>query len=356
MSERRVSQRFGGSVTSTDVAAHVGLSQATVARVFSNPAKVAPATRARVEAAAAELGYVPNAIARSLKSQRTNIIAAVVPSVGEYWQSVLTAFSRELAARQHQLLLFSFSDPEQIDAVLTSLAQYRVDGVILASANIDTGRLARMQALQLPLVAFNQPAASGVVPSVSVDNTNGMRDLARHLADHGATTVAYIGGIASTSTDHTRYRGASEALAGEGIACPYTEAGGWAYAHGYDAARGMVEAGELPDAIMVAGDELAFGVIDALEDRNVTVPDDVMVTGFDGLPQASWAGYDLTTLTQPVELLVEQAIELLLQPVATDITPDIVVPGVVRMGRTTKAVPTSELRSVSTPDPSENHG
>ena len=115
-----------------------------------------------------------------------------------------------------------------------------------------------------------------------------------------------------------------------------------------DAARSMIELGELPDAIMVAGDELAFGVIDALEDRNVAVPDDVMVTGFDGLPQASWAGYDLTTLTQPVELLVEQAIELLLQPTATDATPDIVVPGVVRMGRTTK--------SSSTPEPSENHG
>ncbi|MEM9468156.1 MAG: LacI family DNA-binding transcriptional regulator [Actinomycetota bacterium] len=356
MSERRASQRVGGSVTSIDVAAHAGLSQTTVARAFSNPDKVAPATRAKVEAAAAELGYVPNAIARSLKSQRTHIIAAVVPSIGEYWQSVITAFSRLLADRDRQLLLFSFSDPGQLEDVLGSLAQYRVDGVILASANIDAGRLARMQSQRLPLVAFNQPAASGVIPSVSVDNAEGMGRLAAHLVDAGVEWVAYIGGIATTSTDQTRYRGASTTLAAAGVACPYTEAGGWAYEHGYAAARALVEADDLPDAVMVAGDELAFGVIDALEDRGVAVPDQVLVTGFDGLPQASWAGYDLTTLTQPVELLVEQAIELLLADADPDDAPDVVVSGEMRIGRTTKSVSTSERRSEPTPDPSENHG
>ena len=337
------SQRAGGSVTSTDVAAHVGVSQATVARAFSSPEKVAPATRKRVEAAAAELGYVPNAIARSLKSQRTNIIAAVVPSVGEYWQSVLTAFSKQLADRRQQLLLFSFSDPAQLEDVLTSLAQYRVDGVILASASIDAGRLARVGSQQLPLVAFNQPAASGLVPSVSVDNDLGMRRLAAHVVENGARRVAYIGGVAATSTDQTRYRGAAQALAQAGIACPYTESGGWAYEHGYGAARELVELGELPDAIMVAGDELAFGVIDALEDRGVSVPTEVMVTGFDGLPQASWAGYDLTTLSQPVELLVEQAIALLLGPSEPE-PADIVVAGELRLGRTTKSSSIFESR------------
>lgn len=338
-------------MTSVDVAAHVGLSQATVARAFSNPEKVAPATRARVEAAADELGYVPNAIARSLKSQRTHIVAAVVPSIGEYWQSVLTAFSRGLAARDRQLLLFSFSDPTQLEDVLASLAQYRVDGVILASANIGTSRLARMRDLHLPMVAFNQPAASGVVPSVSVDNAAGMQRLAEHVIEAGAVDVAYVGGIAETSTDQMRYRGASQALAAAGVACPYTEASGWAYEDGYAAARHLVDAGPLPAAIMVAGDELAFGVIDALVDRGVSVPGDVMVTGFDGLPQASWAGYDLTTLTQPVELLVERAIELLLSD-ETDAAADVVVAGEIRLGRTTK--PAAVAAEPSPPTPSQN--
>ncbi|MEM8706369.1 MAG: LacI family DNA-binding transcriptional regulator [Actinomycetota bacterium] len=347
MAGRRSQQRSGGSVTSIDVAAHVGVSQATVARVFSSPDKVAPATRERVEAAAAELGYVPNAIARSLKSQRTNIVAAVVPSVGEYWQHVLTAFSRQLAAMQRQLLLFSFADPSQIETVIGSLAQYRVDGVILASANIDPGQLSRAQAVPVPIVAFNQPAAAGVVPSVSVDNARGMAELADHLVDVGVRTVRYVGGVSSTSTDQQRYRGASEALADAGIACPYDEAGGFAYADGHAIAARLVDRGALPDAVMVAGDELAFGVIDGLEDRGVRVPDDVLITGFDGLPQAAWAGYDLTTLTQPTEALVTEAVDLLSTNDPGPAPAEFVAPGAVRLGRTTKLP--------ALPEPTENH-
>lgn len=328
-------------MTSIDVAAHAGVSQATVARVFSSPDLVAEATRAKVEASAAELGYVPNAIARSLKSQRTNIIGAVVPTVGEYWQSVLTAFSRQLAARKQQLLLFSFTEADQLSSVLRSVTQYRVDGLILASATIDPSHLHSMASGPVPVVAFNQPAAAGVVPSVSVDNDRGMRELAAHLVDAGARTVHYVGGLASASTDQIRYRGATEALAGHSIACPYTEAGGFTYDHGHRIAAELVEAPTLPDAFMVSGDELAFGVIDGLEDRGVTVPSDVMVTGFDGLPQASWAGYDLTTLTQPTETLVERAVDLLLDR-ATAGRADAVEPGIVRLGRTTKPTSTTD--------------
>lgn len=334
-------------VTSIDVAAHAGVSQATVARVFSSPELVAAATREKVEASAVELGYVPNAIARSLKSQRTNIIGAVVPTVGEYWQSVLTAFSRQLAARKQQLLLFSFNDPAQLTTVLRSVTQYRVDGLILASANIDPSHLHTMASGPVPVVAFNQPAAAGVVPSVSVDNDSGMRELANHLVDVGADTVHYVGGLATASTDQIRYRGASVSLAGAGIACPYTEAGGFTYDHGYRVAAELVVLGELPDAFMVAGDELAFGVIDGLEDRGVHVPHDVMVTGFDGLPQASWAGYDLTTLMQPTETLVERAVDLLLDPAAAG-SAEVFEPGLPRLGRTTK--------SASTPDQENFNG
>jgi len=154
--------------TSVDVANEAGVSQATVARTFSSPDLVSEATRTKVLAAADRLGYVPNAIARSLKSQRTNIIGAVVPTVGEYWQHVLTAFSRQLAERGLQLLLFSFSEPDRVAAALESVRQYRVDGLILASSRISQAQLAQTQMLGLPLVAFNQPAASGVVPSVCV--------------------------------------------------------------------------------------------------------------------------------------------------------------------------------------------
>ncbi len=321
----------GKRITSVDVAAEAGVSQATVARVFGSPEIVAAATRARVEAAAERLGYVPNAIAASLKSQRTNIVGAVFPSEGEYWQHVLTAFSRQLAAKGKQLLVFSFADPEQVDSVLDSVAGYRVDGVILASAKIGQTHLARMQDSPTPVVAFNQPAAAGIVPSVSVDNEEGARTLADHLVSEGSKTVTFVGGLAEASSDQIRYRGAVEQLAERGIACPYIEAGSFTYDDGFKLAGELVER-PLPDALMVAGDELAFGVLDGLRASGIDIPGDVLLTGFDGLPQASWNGYDLTTIVQTTDVLVEHAIDTVLR---RGNPTDTLVPGELRIGATT---------------------
>lgn len=357
----------GGSrtkrVTSVDVARQAGVSQATVARSFSSPELVSPATQARVRAAANELGYVPNAIARSLKSQRTNMIGAVVPAHGEYWQNILTAFSRQLAQRQKQLLLFSFSDPSGIDDVLASVAQYRLDGLILASASIRQPQFARVQTNDVPIVAFNQPAAAGVVPSVSINNESGMAALAEHVVEQGCRSVLFVGGISAVSTDQQRYRGAAQTLGAHGVPCAYIEAGSFSYDDGYKAAQlivdnasasragtyetqppGSVSASNepkgrlpgLPDAVMVAGDELAFGVIDGLARAGLSTPDDVLVTGFDGLPQANWAGYDLTTLAQDTDVMVERAIELLNDPQPASKMPNVVVAGSIRFGKTTR--------------------
>lgn len=323
-------------VTSKDVASEAGVSQATVARVFSSPHLAAPQTRARVEAAATRLGYVPNAIARSLKSQKTDIVAAVVPAQGEYWQSMLTSFSRRLAAQGRQMLLFSFAEAADVDSALTAVEQYRVDGVVLASSTISQQQLIRMLRPGPPVVAFNQPAATGVLPQVSVDNEAGMSDLAEHLAGLGVSTVLYVGGVTSASTDQIRYRGAARALGGHGIACPYLEAGAFTYDAGYKMSAQLADMDELPEALMVGSDEVACGVIDGLRTADIDVPGDVLLTGFDGLPQSAWAGYDLTTLVQPIDVLVDEVIELLFRQDTQTSAMSVVVPGSVRVGRTTR--------------------
>lgn len=319
--------------TSVDVGIEAGVSQATVARTFASPDRVAPATRAKVEAAADKLGYTPNAIARSLKLQRTNIIGAAVPAYGEYWQHVLTAFSRQLAAHGKQLLLFSFPPGADTATIRATVHQYRLDGIVFAPATITQQQLISVFNDDLPTVAFNQPSASNAVPTVAVDNEAGMRDVARHLIDIGTRSVQFVGGDSSTSTDQLRYRGASIEWNGVGIACPYLEAGDFSYEAGYKASRHILDSDVLPDAVMVAGDELAFGVMDGLASAGREVPGDILVTGFDGLPQASWAGYDLTTLVQPTETLVTRAIEVLLDPGESRLPG--FIPGTLRIGRTT---------------------
>ncbi len=323
-------------VTSVDVAAESGFSQATVARAFSSPHLVSPATRETIEQAADKLGYIPNAIARSLKSQRTDIVAAVVPAQGEYWQHALISFGRQLAERGKQLLLFSFSDSADVARVIDSVQQYRVDGMILASANVTQVQLARLNRGAMPIVAFNQPAASGIIPSVSVDNAAGTAALATHLVEQGCRKVTFVGGRSETSTDQIRYRGAAQELGRHGAACAYLEAGSFSYDSGYKAAAHLAELDELPDAVMVSGDELAFGVLDGLRTLGISAPDDLLLTGFDGLPQASWAGYDLTTLVQSIDSLAEHVIDLLLSAQPETEIADIVVPGTVRVGKTTR--------------------
>ncbi|MCY3617523.1 MAG: LacI family transcriptional regulator [Acidimicrobiaceae bacterium] len=327
------------AVTSVDVAAAAGVSQATVARCFTTPEVVAPDTRLKIEAAADRLGYVPNAIARSLKSQRTNIVGAVVPAVGEYWQNVVTYFSRRLTARGRQLLLFSFLDQEEVNETLEAVMQYRLDGLILASATIAEAQLARMRQTGLSLVAFNHPDAAGIVPSVTVDNEAGASELARHLADLGCTRVLYLGGVAAASTDRARFRGAARTLASTGVRCNYMEAGAFTYEAGYRAAERVGSLDSLPDAIMVGSDEVAFGMLDGLRRYGLTAPGDVLVTGFDGLPQAGWAGYDLTTLVQPADRLAEHAVELAAGDTADPSDaqpPSVVVAGTLRRGLTTR--------------------
>lgn len=323
-------------VTSHDVAAEAGVSQATVARVFSSPDKVALATQKRVREAAAKLGYVPNAIARSLKSQRTDIVGAVVPAKSEYWQDVLTALSRRLAEQGKQLLLFPFADADHVEEALDSVEQYRLDGLVLASSTIRPEHLVRMRRPGLRVVAFNQPAASGLLPLVMVDNDAGARDLAEHVAAQGIGTAAFVGTVASASTDQIRYRGAASALADRGIACPYVEAGGFSYDAGYKAAARILDGADRPDAVMGGSDEVALGLIDGLRTGGLDVPGDVLVTGFDGLPQASWAGYDLTTLVQPIGVLVDATLAIIFDDARDAVQPERIVPGTLREGKTTR--------------------
>lgn len=317
-------------VTSHDVAALAGVSQATVARAFNNPDLLAPETMQRVRDAAASVAYVPNALARTLKSQRSHIVGAVVPAEGEYYQQALTELTRQLSDTGQQLLLFTFATSADIDDVLAKVLGYQLDAVVLASSSFAVDQIERMSATGVRVVAFNQPAAGGVVPSVSVDNVAGTGELASLLAEAGHRRVTFVGGVAEIETDKLRYRGAAEVLDGAGASCHYIEAGAYSYAAGMRAADRLL-AESAPDAVMVASDEIAFGVIDGLRRSGVRVPHDVSVTGFDGLPQAAWASYDLTTIEQPVRELVEATVSL-----TTSRTPNeqILVPGRLRAGTT----------------------
>ena len=326
-------------ITSVEVAREAGVSQATVARSFAAPHKVSESAKAKVMAAADRLGYVPNAIARSLKSQTTNIVGAVVPARSEYWQHLVAEISQQLAERGSQLLLFTFSKPSEVASVIQAVRQYRVDGVVLASSFIDHEAMVDVTSLGVPTVAFNHPEQIEVSASVSIDNEAGAAALAAHLVSTGHQSVAFVGGAPDIGSDRLRYQGAAAELRKQGIVCPYIGAGSFDYDAGYGIAESLLDhfggVAGLPDALMIAGDELAFGVIDGLRALEVSVPNDVSITGFDGLPQSTWAGYDLTTLVQPTEELIREALGQLSNPPEAPRSL-VTVEGFVRVGRSSR--------------------
>ena len=296
--------------TSTDVARAADVSQATVTRVFTTPDLVAEETAARVRETADRLGYVPNAMASTLKSRRSNLVGVLVPSGGSYYLQILDGLSRRLTHAGRQLLLLTFADEDDIDRVLETVLRYEVDGLVLASSAFGATRLAQLRTQGRTVIAYNQPEAAGIVPTVAVDNARGMARLAQLVVDRGHREILYLGGVRRYRTDQLRFAGVVETLAEHGLPCGYLEAGAFTYAAGRVAANRIVDRGALPDAIMVASDEIAFGLIDGLRSHGIRIPEDVSVTGHDGLPQASWSTYRLTTVAQPIEQMVAAAVDM----------------------------------------------
>lgn len=313
------------------------MSQRTAARTFSDPGLVAPDTRRAVEAAAAELGYVPNAIARSLKSQRSGIVGVVVPSQGQYYHEVIRELAASLAQAHSQMLVFSFQRSD-VDAVIAAVRGYQLDGLILASASVPTQLLDNVASSQLRVVSFNDPMPPAGVPAITVDNSAGVAELVDHLAERGARSVTFVNGIRSAGTNKRRRAASRRSCAEHGIEWSDVNANDFSYEAGRAVAQKLVD--NLPDAVMAAGDELALGVIDGLRLAGVVPGTDVMLTGFDGLAQAGWASFELTTIEQPLTQLVAETVSATLDADGS-LPEDKLVSGALRLRQSTLGPPRS---------------
>jgi len=289
-----------------------------VSRAFTTPDLVASDKRERIYETATQLGYLPNAIGRSLSSRSSRIIAVVVPAADEYYQHALGALTRHVIPNDYQLLLFESFESAHLEVVLTSIPRYNVDGVIVASSIVPISQVQPLVDSGLPVLMFNQDVTSGHVASASVDNMAGMRALAVLLAENGHRSVCFVGGVRSATTDQARYQGASEYLAEVGIPCEYMPSGAFTYEAGYAAAGEIAAFAARPDAVMAASDAIAFGVIYGLRGHGIAVPGEISVTGFDGLPQSAWKSYDLTTIEQPMQELSRLAVETLVDRIEND--------------------------------------
>ena len=301
------------TVTSTDVARAAKVSQSAVSRTFTIGASVSADTRRRVMAAADELGYRPNALARSLISGKSRIIGVLVAYLdNQFYPVILEKLSRKLQAEGYRVLMFMTDTGDQ-DVVVNDMLQYQVEGVVMASAHLSSSLAQRCADSGIPVVLFNRYVATSPASSVTSDNLEGGRLVGNFLVDGGHERIAYIAGFEDSSTNRDREAGFHKGLAERGVVCHSRAVGAYTIEGAAQATRVLFQQQPYPDAVFVANDHMAFAVMDVLRSElNLSVPEDVSVVGFDDVPQSKWRAYDLTTVEQPSAAMVDATVQILL--------------------------------------------
>jgi DNA-binding LacI/PurR family transcriptional regulator len=307
------------AVTSLDVARLAQVSQSAVSRAFTPGASVSDATRAKVEDAARKLGYRPNAIARSLITRRSRMIGVVMSYLdNQFYPVVLEKMSQRLQRDGYHVLLF-IADTREADVVLGEILQYQVDGLVLASTALSSALALRCADAGIPVVLFNRTIrGSESTSSVTTDNYAGGRLVAQHLVDTGHQRIAYIAGMEDSSTNLDREHGFRDGLTECGRRCHARAVGNYDFELAKTAARELFSGNALerPDAVFVANDHMAIAVMDTLRNElGLQIPDDVSVIGFDNVRQAAWGSYQLTSVEQNADAMIEATAQLLLKQI-----------------------------------------
>jgi LacI family transcriptional regulator len=302
--------------TISDVARQAGVSTVTVSRVLNGAHNVNSATRARVEQAIAELGYVPNVAARSLRSKRMHSLALLVPDITNvFWTTVARGVEDAAQSRDYSVLLCNTDEnPAKQARYLQVVASQRVDGAIIAPYDGDGQNLAELRRRNIPTVLIDRHVAGWDVDSVLCDSVASARALVRQLIGQGHRRIAAISGPPATSTADDRVAGYSLALreAGLPLDLQLIRRGEFRVAAGERLAAELFATQPAPTAVFAANNAIALGVIQGLEQRGLRVPEDVVLVCIDDLPNADRCFPFLTVVVQPAYDMGASAAELLL--------------------------------------------
>ncbi|RYG90946.1 LacI family transcriptional regulator [Loktanella sp. IMCC34160] len=305
-------------VTLQDVALRAGVSKSAVSRTFTPGASVSAKTRAKVEAAATELGYSPNVLASSLTTGRTKLIGLISNNFANpFFLEIFDRFTRALQAAELRPLLVNLSDEGDAERSLNMLRQYNVDGVIVASSSLPPEFANMFQKAGLPVVhAFGWSSPTRRADLVSIDNTEAGRLAARTLIDRGYARAGFLGGPRTAATTGDRLQGFTEGLAQAGITPVVRYAGAYSYGSGRAAmAEALTDAAGV-EAWFCGDDVIAVGAMDAVRQAGKSIPGDVGLLGLNDMAMAGWDHVSLTTIRQPTEDIVTTAVGLIRDRIA----------------------------------------
>ena len=305
-------------VTSLEVAKQAGVSQSAVSRVFTPGASASKKTVERVRKAANDLGYRPNVLARAMVSGKSRMIGLVVAYLDNlFYPDALERLSNELKEKGYHVLIFMASQTSgNVDEVLQEIMDYQVDGIVLASVAMSSDLAKDCQRAGVPVVLFNRSQDDDRLSSVGSDNVSGGRKIADFLIAGGHKKIAHIAGWEGASTQRDRETGFLSGLNSARVKLFSRDVGNFEIEQAREAARRMFDRNDHPDAVFVANDHMAIGVMDVLRiELGLRVPNDVSVIGYDDVSAASWSGYSLTTVRQPAKQLVKETVSILIDQI-----------------------------------------
>ncbi|MFT2214942.1 LacI family DNA-binding transcriptional regulator [Rhizobium giardinii] len=307
-----------------DVARLAGVAISTVSRALANPGRVNEKTRTKIDAAAKQLGYTPNAMARGLRVGKSNIIMIILPGSLHYGASqiipqVLQSINRSLLQGGHNLMIANLDRDEASERHILDLAfGGTVRGAIILSSKLPEVDGRSLANAGFPIVSMLLDMSDAGFPSVVTNDREAVRDATAELIRLGHRRFLYIAGPEGNYHDVERYGGVVEALHQAGLTAEAVRrsGGNLDYQHGFEigvqAASDFAGLTEKPTAVIATSDDMAISFVSCVQRTGLRIPEDLSVVSFDGSPVCAFCSPSLSTIEQPVEEMGQAAVALLL--------------------------------------------
>lgn len=309
------------NVTIKDVAKYANVSPSTVSRVISNSSRISPETQERVRKAMKKLGYHPNAIARSLVTQRANAIGLILSRATKdafanpFFPGIIQGIA-DIAQEEHFSLILSAAKDyqEEHEEAINMLRNRKVDGVILMASRINDKIIKNLLDNDFPFVLIGRSMEIDDIPIVNNDNIKAAYDAVKYLIHKGYERIAIISGPEEYVVSRDRVEGYRRALLENGLnfnstLVRYTD---FNYEGGYESARALLSENKI-DAIFAIDDMIAFGALRAVQETNLNIPEDLAIVGFNDDPMVAYVKPALTTVRIPISRMGREAAKMLIR-------------------------------------------
>lgn len=303
------------AATSIDVAKLAGVSQSTVSRVFNQYSEqvVSDKVKNKVIKVAKEIGYKPNFIARSMISGVTNIVGVVLGfGVGPFYNQIILNIISKIQSMGKQPLFFKVDERESVYKILTRVLQHQVDAIIITSPAISQKTADECFQNETPVILFNRTASKLNTHSVYCDGVEGGVLAANYLYKKGHRDFVFVGNFNDNNVTAARKKGFFETLKKYNVKSIVEKESEYTYDGGYNVAKNIISSKKLPTAIFCTSDLIAIGIMEALKkESNIKIPKDISIIGYDNISMSDWKSFNLTTIKQPIEKLMDNMCEIL---------------------------------------------